>query len=57
MFLPALPMASEMRRAPRGYPGLTCPPKAHGTPRLRAGRYGVFGTFAAFGGFSNRQLP
>jgi hypothetical protein len=24
---------------------------------LRAGRYGVFGTFAAFGGCSNRQLP
>ncbi len=57
MFLPALPMASETRRAPSGCPSPACHQKEHGTPRLRAGRYGVFGTFSAFRGCSNRQLP
>lgn len=56
MFLPAFPMASETRRAPRGCPNQACRKKAHGTRRLEAGEYGVFGTFAALRGCSNRQL-
>lgn len=57
MFLPALPMASETIRAPSGCLSPACRQKAHGTLRLSAGRYGVFGIFAAFRGCSNRQLP
>ena len=56
MFLPALPMASAWRRAPSDCPGPTCHQKAHGILRLRADRYGVFGTSAAFSSCSNRQL-
>ncbi len=57
MFLPALPMASERRREPSGFPGPACRQKGHGTPRLRAARYGVFDTCAAFSRCSSRQLP
>jgi hypothetical protein len=57
MFLPELPMASETRRAPSGCPSPAGHQKAHGSPRLRAGRYGVIGTIAAFRGCSNRQSP
>ncbi len=54
--LPALPMASERRRAPGGAPDPMNGRKAHGTPRLRAARYGVSGTSAAFSSCSNRGL-
>jgi hypothetical protein len=37
--------------------GPTCHRNAHGTPRLKAGRYGVFGTSAALSSCGNRQLP
>ncbi len=54
--LSALPKASEPRISPSGCPGPTCHPKAHGTPRLKAGRYGVFGTSAALSSCGNRHL-
>lgn len=53
MLLPVFPMASKTRRSPSGSPSPAYRQKAHGTDRLSAGRYGVFGTFAAFRGYSN----
>jgi hypothetical protein len=50
-------MASARRTTPSDFPGPVSRQKAHETPRLRAGRYGVFGTSAVISSCSNRELP